>query len=150
MKKKATRKHQFVVGSLALTAVLVVVLVVLNAFGSSGLNIVSLSEMETILSDRSGSGTFVYIGRPTCPFCRDFEPILEGVLEELDVQLAYFETDRADQVDRARRLEIFEELGVTGVPVLVYIENGQTVDILTGVQDAATVHQFFARNGGIE
>jgi len=90
---------------------------------STALHIIGNSEMDEILNDDSGVGTFVYVGRPTCPFCVEFEPILVGVLEEKGQELLYFETDLANLEDSDRRVQIMEHLGLAGVPAIVYVVN---------------------------
>lgn len=125
---------------------------------------VGVDDMHAILNDRSGQDFFVYIGRPTCPACQRYEPELRAVLEELNQSLRYFEIDRARDiyVDPEERVEgqpdivsqINQQIGVTGVPHMVLIRDGEVVDfadgnfLLSGDSQANTL-DFFERNGGL-
>lgn len=144
-----SKNKNLIVGVVSTVVVLIAALVILTVLRGSNLVIIGISEMDAILNDQSGTGTFVYIGRPTCPFCREFEPILEGALSDLGQELPYFETDLADQEDVDRRVEIMSQLGLQGVPVIVYIVNGEAVEALSGVQQQETVLEFFDRHGGL-
>lgn len=137
------------IGAISVVVILIIAIAILNVLENTKLHVIGNSEMEAILNDDSGVGTFVYIGRPTCPFCNEFEPILEGVLNDLDRELPYFETDLADLEDPMRRSQIFDRLGVAGVPAIVYIVNGQVVDSLNGLQQQEAVLEFFEANGGL-
>ena len=110
------------------------------------------SEMYEILNDTSDEGFFVYIGRPTCPHCQQFEPTLEEVLQYLDQELRYYETDLAtldDEESPMTRDEILTEIDGAAVPRIVYIENGVVIDALVGNQPQEYVIAFFEANGGL-
>ena len=109
------------------------------------------AEMYEILNDRSGTGFFVYIGRPTCPHCREFEPVLRETLRYLDGEMRYFEIDLARETDAESEmtmLEILNELGVPGVPSTVFIVDGEVVDRLDG-REREDIISFFEANGGL-
>ena len=110
------------------------------------------SEMYEILNDASGEGFFVYIGRPTCPHCAAFEPTLEETLRYLDQELFYYQIDLAREGDAESEMtmsEIMEEIEVTGVPRIVYIEDGLVIDSLAGNRSQEDVISFFDENGGL-
>ena len=122
------------------------------AVESTRLVYVGNEEMYEILNDTSGEGFFVYIGRPTCPHCIAFEPTLEETLQYLDQELRYFQIDLAAEADDESEMtmaEILGELGVAGVPRIVYIENGVAIDALSGNQAQEYVLEFFEENGGL-
>jgi len=110
------------------------------------------SEMYEILNDTSGEGFFIYIGRPTCPHCAAFEPTLEETLQYLDRDMRYFQTDLASLANDESEMtmnEIVQAMGVTGVPRVVYVENGVVIDALSGNQPMDVVLSFFDDNGGL-
>jgi len=110
------------------------------------------TDMYEIISDRTGEGFFVYVGRPACPHCTAFQPVLEETLEYLDRELRYYQTDLAalgDDDSEMTMAEIIGELDVTGVPRILYIENGSVVDALSGNQPKENVLTFFDDNGGL-
>lgn len=146
MNQSNTKK--IIVAVILTVVVLIGVLVFSNFLRDPTLYVIGNSEMEAILNEDSGVGTFVYIGRPTCPVCVKFQPTLERAISDLDQQLPYYETDLANLEDSKRRSEIFDRLDVSGVPIMVYIENGQVVDTLIGYQSQDAIHEFFEANGG--
>ena len=145
------KNSKAMIGLAGAVVILVAALVLLNGLntGSSNLNVVGILEMDDILNDHRFEGTFVYIGRPTCPVCQEFEPILQETLSGLGQTLAYFETDLANGQDPARGAEILNQLNVAAVPTLVYIEGGQPIDALVGLHQQETLLEFFAANGGL-
>ena len=106
------------------------------------------AEFEAILDDHSGEGTFVYIGRLTCPACSTLRPIVES-LPGFDADLAYFETSMAAEEDSDWTSALAERVELRGVPAIIYVENGVVMDRLLGVQDVPTLTDFFERNGGL-
>ena len=110
------------------------------------------AEMYEIINDTSDEGFFVYVGRPTCPVCADFEPTLEETLQYLDQDLRYFQTDLASLANEESEMttgEIASALDITGVPRILYIENGSVVDLITGNRSREDIISFFEDNGGL-
>ena len=110
------------------------------------------AEMYEILNDTSDEGFFVYVGRPGCPHCVAFEPTLEETLQYLDRDMRYFQIDLAAELNDESEMtmsEILTELDVTGVPRIVYIENGEVIDSLGGNRPQEDVLEFFEENGGL-
>ncbi len=71
---------------------------------------------------------FIYIGRPTCPFCKMFQPNLEKAISDKHSIVYYYNTDdhKTDELFQ----KILDELDVKSVPTLLHIKNGQKVRIL--------------------
>lgn len=122
-------------------------------FGSSnsdyGLYYVGNAEIEEILNDMSGEGFFVYIGTPTCPFCQQFEPVLQETLEYLGKELRYFHIDLARDDDEEAMVRNLNSLETDTVPTIVYIENGVVLDSMIGSPDQEVIISFFEANGGL-
>jgi len=158
---KSNSKKMIIGLVIALTLVIVLLILadILNEgdfqFGSNNANelvYVGNTEMYEILNDTSGEGVFVYIGRPTCPVCVEFEPTLRETLRYLDQELRYYQVDLAREADDESEMtmsEIMNELEVSGVPRIVYIENGVVIDSLASNQPKERVISFFDENGGL-
>ena len=161
--KKTNNSKKWIGGLLAAMIVLIAIFVIANIIESSDFQFgsgnnertelfyIGNSDMYEILNDRSGEGFFVYIGRPTCPACREFEPTLRETLRYLDQELRYFEIDIARETDAESEMtvsEILDTMGVGGVPSTVYIVNGEVVDILSG-RSQEDIISFFEANGGL-
>ena len=118
-----------------------------NGNGSYGLVYIGNSEVEEILADTSEEGTFIYIGRPGCPICDNLEPILEDVLANLGIELLYFQVALAAEDDLELTEDLIDQMDVFGIPMIVYLEQGEVVDRLTGFQSEETLIEFFESNG---
>jgi len=118
---------------------------------------IGVEEFSELLADNTNTGHFIYIGRPTCPVCRRYEPILRDILHDKNTSIHYFQTDLAMETDgdyAVDTLTLLQQLGVTSVPTLIYIENGVVIDIISnelGGRDArvATIN-FIENNGGFK
>jgi thioredoxin-like negative regulator of GroEL len=115
----------------------------------SGLYYIGNEVLHDLLSDESDAGFFIYMGRPTCPMCQEFEPILEETLADLKAPLRYFQTDKARADDEERMLMLLEDLGITGIPVIVFVKNGLIRDFLMGMHTQEELIAFFENNGGL-
>ena len=107
-----------------------------------GLHEIGNPEFANIMAQTGNGGTFVYIGRPTCRYCRRLEPNLEQALQELELPMYYFETAAARRIDENRMLELLEPLDIPGIPIIVYIVNGEVSDYLIGVHSTANIIEF--------
>ncbi|AEG61416.1 thioredoxin family protein [Desulforamulus ruminis] len=73
------------------------------------------------------SDGFVYFGRPTCPSCELFKPLLTEVAKEENIQVYYFNTDyfrNNSLLTEAELKEIFEKYQIQQVPILIKLVNG--------------------------
>jgi len=173
MKKSNSKK--IVIGLFTVVGALVLFLIIANILQSNNndtgqiqtgpdyevepdeLPYIGNSEMYEILNDRSGEGIFVYIGRPTCPACRQYEPVLRELLQEMDRQLLYFQIDAAHLADAVSEMttnEIIEAVGVRYVPSIAFIRNGEVIEILTGapllgLEAREITIEFFEEHGGL-
>jgi len=107
-----------------------------------GLNEIGNDRFEEVLAESSSNAKFVYIGRPTCPFCREFEPILDDTLRELEIGMYYFQTAAARYENEARLLSLLDPLNITGVPIIVFLEDGLVSDYLIGVSTREEIIDF--------
>jgi len=154
--KKSNNSGKIIGGVLVAMVALITIFVIANVIesgrDSETLFYVGNAEMYEILNDRSDTGFFVYIGRPTCPACQRFEPVLRGALRHLGGNLRYFQTDLAGMTDNESEMtvmEILDEIGVRGVPSMVYIRNGEVVDRLGNDREREDILSFFDDNGGL-
>ena len=185
MKKSNSNSKKMVIGLLATVGTLVLLLIVASVIEASDFsfsrdredqnqnqnqsqsvfNYVDVEDMQAILDDTSGQNFFVYIGRPTCPACQQYEPSLRLLLQDLGQELRYFELDRAREIlqeldeaevnaDGADAVTLVNQrIGVTSVPHMVLIRNGEVVDSADGVWLLGNAQEntleFFERNGGL-
>ena len=104
-----------------------------------------LVDSETVVSflNENGGIKFLYVGRPTCENCQEYQPIVEAVINEIDVEVFYYNTDdnREDEIFD----EIIEQLDLVAVPTIIKIKNGKVVDEMIGVQTMEYTTDFFQK-----
>jgi len=98
-----------------------------------GLYEIGIEEFAEIIASDSESGYLVYIGRPTCEYCRQLEPILEETLYFLDSSMYYFQTAKARYLNEDKMLELLDPLNIDGIPIIVHLVDGRITDYLIGV-----------------
>lgn len=91
------------------------------------------------------SSGLMYIGRPTCPVCQTFVPMLGEVLLEQDVAVFYYDTEEANN-DSDKKSAALNAVNVTSVPTFIYIQNGEIVDELEDVTSKSAIKAFIDKN----
>ena len=101
---------------------------------------VSYSDVTNMLTE-DGRDHILYVGRPTCYYCRQNSPVLKDFNTLIDGQLLYYNTD-SDQLDRESRKILFDKLGIPGTPSVIRLKNGQLVSgYLGSAPDAQAIYQ---------
>ena len=101
---------------------------------------VSYSDVTNMLTE-DGGDHILYVGRPTCYYCRQNSPVLKDFNTLIDGQLLYYNTD-SDQLDRESRKILFDKLGIPGTPSVIRLKNGQLVSgYLGSAPDARAIYQ---------
>ena len=101
---------------------------------------VSYSDVTNMLTE-DGGDHILYVGRPTCYYCRENSPVLKDFNTLIDGQLLYYNTD-SDQLDRESRKILFDKLGIPGTPSVIRLKNGQLVSgYLGSAPDAQAIYQ---------
>ena len=101
---------------------------------------VSYSDVTNMLTE-DGGDHILYVGRPTCYYCRQNSPVLKDFNTLIDGQLLYYNTD-SDQLDRESRKILFDKLGIPGTPRVIRLQNGQLVSgYLGSAPDAQAIYQ---------
>jgi len=104
-----------------------------NETSPLGLYEIGNEEFAEIVASNSESGYLVYIGRPTCQYCRQLEPILEEALHYLESSMYYFQTAKARYMDEDKMLELLDPLGIDGIPIIIHLVDGFVTNYLIGV-----------------
>ena len=82
---------------------------------------------------------FVYVGRPTCPFCNSYRPNLETAIRyNEEIRIYSFNTD--DNREETYFSEVINRLGLTRIPFLIFIRNGQVLG-MHGIEDGYSVEE---------
>lgn len=126
MKKR--RKYTFFWG-IGIVIVLLALLGWLNGMeNKTVLTPMSNEQLESFLQEQKTG--VVYIGRPTCPVCKEFQPTLEKVSEATQTNVFYYNTDLARQEQEMKLSQLMEQLQVPSVPTVIYFKEGKEADRL--------------------
>lgn len=101
---------------------------------------ISYSDVTNMLTENGGDH-ILYIGRPSCYYCRQNSPVLKDFNTLINGQLLYYNTD-SDYLDRDSRKILFDKLGIPGTPSVIRLKNGQLVSgYLGSAPDAQAIYQ---------
>lgn len=101
---------------------------------------ISYSDVTNMLTE-DGGDHILYIGRPSCYYCRQNSPVLKDFNTLINGQLLYYNTD-SDHLDRDSRKVLFDKLGIPGTPSVIHLKNGQLVSgYLGSAPDAQAIYQ---------
>lgn len=65
---------------------------------------------------------FLFVGRPTCEWCRKIAPALQNTFSELNVSLYYLDSTHTETNETLRNFRY--SFGITEVPAVLMFENG--------------------------
>ena len=101
---------------------------------------ISYSDVTNMLTE-DGGDHILYIGRPSCYYCRQNYPDVKDFNAVINVHLLYYNTD-SDHLDRDSRKVLFDKLGIPGTPSVIRLKNGQLVSgYLGSAPDAQAIYQ---------
>ena len=109
---------------------------------------INVSKFEELFEDDNSS--LIYVGRPTCSFCVEMEPIIKEVAARENISTFYLNLDEITDTDRDRFLQMdsFLESGEWGTPFLFVVSNGQISEVKQiGFTDEAGYRDFLQRVG---
>jgi len=88
------------------------------------------------------------IGRPTCPHCVKFMPIIKEVSENLNIKINYINMDSFSKQDISKfydSLEFFTKER-WGTPLLIVVENKKVIASQIGYKDSKETKKFLEEN----
>ena len=100
---------------------------------------VSINQVYQAFTE-DGQDHTIYVGRPTCYYCREFSPVLKEFNQLIDSHLEYYDSDGKDFDDQAKKF-LFETVGIPGTPTILYLKNGKLVSGWAG--GGATAQQLY-------
>ena len=85
----------------------------------------------------------LYVGRPTCYYCRQFSPELKKLNQLTPVE--YYNTDGED-FDKNASDFLFGTVGIPGTPTLICLENGQAISGWVGGGGADDIYRYMFKD----
>lgn len=92
----------------------------------------------------------LFLGRPTCTYCEQFQPVIDQLTEDYDLKYDYINTDNLTSSGLStllKKLNIDEEN--FGTPYLSITKDGKVVAEQSGYVDRETLFNFLQENGVI-
>ena len=74
---------------------------------------------------------FVYVGRETCPYCREFAPKLKEAAKSINAIIYYIDTE--NKTDELAKFA--EQYHIDSIPTLLVFKDGQLQETLTNSSD---------------
>ena len=102
-------------------------------------NLINVSSEKLFVMLDEEKTFFLYIGRPSCPDCEEYKPILEDVVLN-KFEVFYYNTDETRE-DKEYE-DLLERLGVDAVPMLIQIKNGAAKNIMYFTKDKKKIKNF--------
>ncbi|NMM51619.1 thioredoxin fold domain-containing protein [Paenibacillus aquistagni] len=124
-KNKKWFQNKFLWG-LVILIILLLLLRLPEQMDKKALTPMSNQQLETFLTEKQTG--FIYIGRPTCPVCKEFEPRLIKEVKANKAEVHYFNTDEARKDNEQQMVGMLNGLNVSSVPTFIYFKDGQEVE----------------------
>ncbi|NMD50017.1 thiol reductase thioredoxin [Streptococcus ursoris] len=86
---------------------------------------VTMADIYHMFDDQDGNYT-LYIGRPTCRYCRDFSPVVKEFNELTGEQVYYLNTDNSDFTSASKEF-LRRKIGEYATPTILHLDKGQIV-----------------------
>lgn len=89
---------------------------------------VKMQEVKDLLAEKNNQEHLMYIGRPTCYYCRQFSPDLKDFNEIVKGKLLYFNID----AEEGAHDYAFKVIGIPGTPTTMRFINGKIISAWVG------------------
>lgn len=103
----------------------------------------STISVET-LNKQKPKHSFIYVGRETCPYCREYLPILKKVINEYeaDKQVHYLDVLNIENDSSLQKL--LTEYSIQSIPNLIYIKDDGSFE-KTDISDYVGLKSWFSK-----
>ena len=89
------------------------------------------SRIQENMKDLKRQLRFVYVGRETCPYCREFAPKLKEAAKSINARIYYIDTEnKTDELTK-----FVEQYHIDSIPTLLVFKDGQLQETLTNSSD---------------
>lgn len=105
---------------------------------------VNSDEIDTFFDKKDNVDRYVYIGRPTCYYCRQYSSVLKEFNDLVGGNLYYLNIDES----KDNEAYAFENLQIPGTPTVMRIKNGEIANAwVGGGKNASELYAFLKNNG---
>lgn len=85
---------------------------------------ISFKKMQMIASNGTG---LIYVGRPTCPYCRNFSKTVAKLSKKDQKKILYYNVDSEKNMTVKKQKFLVLKLKIQTTPALIQIKNGVVV-----------------------
>lgn len=123
----------------------------LISWGAIPRQIVDITVADYLQIIEEDKYSFMFIGSATCSYCTMFEPELEALLEDYDVDIYYLDlsTTTSDEREELFATDSYFEEEQWGTPLSFLYKDGERIDVLSGYQQEEDVVDFLEENNAI-
>ena len=89
------------------------------------------SRIQEDMKDLKRQLRFVYVGRETCPYCREFAPKLKEAARSINATIYYIDTE--NKTDELAKFA--EQYHIDSIPTLLVFKDGQLQETLSNSSD---------------
>jgi len=105
--------------------------------------LISNSQLQAMIDEKEEA--LIYVGRPTCPQCQEFEPLLRETLANNKTTIYYYNTDEARKDSSNALSNLAAKLNVDTVPSVIKLSKGKTIDKMVGVKTTDAISEFIKK-----
>lgn len=129
---------------LGIVAAIVVVIIISSIMGTKQ-EAKTMEDIEKMI--KSDKKQLIYLGRPTCTYCQQFQPIIEELSDTYQYGYYYINTDDISSTNLSKILELLNiDEGNFGTPTLVVMQKGKQEAIQPGYTDREGLFKFLQEN----
>lgn len=88
--------------------------------------------------------SFIYVGRETCPYCREYLPILKKVMNEYEAYKRVHYLDVLNIENDSSLQKIMTEYSIQSIPNLIYIKDDGSFE-KTDISDYVGLKSWFSK-----
>ena len=96
---------------------------------------------ENVLNNKLAKGNLLYFCRETCPFCREFLPVLKETSDLYHTPFKIYYLNTEDSHKNSQIKKAMEKYNVTGVPTLIYLKKDNGFEVLN--EEQTTLPEWF-------
>ncbi|HFL2423772.1 TPA: thioredoxin family protein [Clostridioides difficile] len=124
---------------------LVVLVILISPFYIWG-NLKSIDNNSFENISKSDKLNLVYIGRPTCGVCVEFQPKLEQLAKKRFINIYYYNTDEFKKNKSNELKKFFKKTDVSYVPVIIVTKQGKIIERFDSKQGIKKIDNFVKNN----
>ena len=115
----------------------------------SNLTVINVSKMKELFS--SNDTKIIFVGSLTCPHCTAIKPVINSVVQDLNVTVYYLELSTMTDEENKEYYSINEFLkNNNSIPLVMAVKNNEVIDSFVGEKDSKDVEEFLKKNLNIE